>query len=148
VTARDDEWVEVDVGPVSPASARAWIAYASDTLAQLRDRLELELIAGVLEAFDARLDEWRSIAERAEPFRWVSDEPPERVQYLLNALYWTGTIVEREAAAGRARLRPPEADEFHVVLVHAALTALEHESEADAHFVEELRGVWGIARID
>jgi len=70
------------------------------------------------------------------------------VQYLVNALYWTGIIVEREAAAGRARLRPPEADEFHVVLVQAALTALEHESEADAHFVEGLRGVWGIARLD
>ena len=88
------------------------------------------------------------IAERDEPFRWVSDEPPERVQYLVNALYWTGTIVEREASAGRARLRPPEADEFHVVLVHAALTALERESEADAHFVQELRGLWGIARRD
>ena len=140
--------MQVDVGPVSRASARAWIAYASDVLASLRDRPDIELIAGALAAFAALLDEWRVIAERAEPFRWVSDEPPERVQYLVNALYWTGTIVQREARAGRARLRPPEADEFHVVLVHAALTALERESEADAHFVQELRGLWGIARRD
>jgi hypothetical protein len=46
------------------------------------------------------------------------------------------------------RLRPPETDEFHLVLVQAAMTALERESEADAHFVEELRGVWRIARLD
>lgn len=148
MVACDDEQVQVDVGPVSRASARAWVAYATETIAELRDRPDIDLIAGALDAFVARLDEWRSIAEREEPFRWVSDEPPERVQYLLNALYWTGTIVEREASAGRARLRPPEADEFHVVLVHAALNALERESEADAHFVEELRGVWGIARLD
>jgi hypothetical protein len=140
--------VQVDVGPVSRDSARAWIAYATETVAELRDRPGTDLIAGALDAFAAQLDEWRSVAARDEPFRWVGDAPAEWVQYLLNALYWTGTIVEREASAGRARLRPPEADEFHVVLVHAALNALEHESEADAHFVEELRGVWGIARRD
>ena len=144
----DDEQVQVDVGPVSRASARAWIAYATETVTELRNRPDVDLVAGALDAFVALLDEWRSIAERDEPFRWVSDEPPERVQYLLNALYWTGTIVEREASAGRARLRPPETDEFHVVLVHAALNALERESEADAHFVEELRGMWRVARLD
>jgi hypothetical protein len=148
VAARDDEHVQIDVGPVSRASAQAWIAYATDTLTHLRERPDIDVIAGALDAFASLLDEWRSIAERADPFRWVSDEPPEQVQYLLNALYLTGTIVEREVSAGRARPRPSEADEFHVVLVHAALTALEHESEADAHFVEELRGVWGIARRD
>ena len=144
----DDEQVQVDVGPVSRASARAWIAYATETVTELRNRPDVDLVAGALDTFVALLDEWRSIAERDEPFRWVREAPPEQVQYLVNALYWTGTIVQREASAGRARLRPPEADEFHVVLVRAALNALEHESEADAHFVEELRGVWGIARRD
>ena len=140
--------MEIDVGPVSRASAQAWIAYATETLTELRRRPDIERIAGALDAFAALLDEWRPIGERADPFRWVGDEPPERVQYLLNALYWAGTIVQREAGAGGVRLRPPEADEFHVVLVQAALTALEHESEADAHFVGELRGVWRIARLD
>ena len=126
----------------------AWIAYASDTLTELRERPDIDVIAGALDAFAALLDEWRPIADRAELFRWVGDAPPERVQYLLNALYWTGTIVQREAPAGHVRLRPPETDEFHLVLVQAAMTALERESEADAHFVEELRGVWPIARLD
>ena len=144
--ACNDEQVLVEVGPVSVASARAWIAYASETLEELRNRRGIDRIVEALDAFADRLDEWRPVAERDEPFRWVSDESPERVQYLLNALYWTGIIVEREAAAGRSRLRPPEADEFHVVLVHAALNALENESEADAHFVAELRDVWSIAR--
>jgi hypothetical protein len=145
---RDDDCVQVDIGPVTSTSARAWIAYASDTLVDLRELPEIDIVAGALDAFAELLDEWRPIAERAEPFRWVSEEPLERVTYLLNALYWAGTIVEREAATGRAHLRPPEADEFHIVLVRAALTALEQGSEADAHFVEELRGVWGIARLN
>ena len=115
--------MQVDVGPVSRASARAWIAYATETVTELRNRPDVDLVAGALDAFVALLDEWRSIAERDEPFRWVREAPPEQVQYLVNALYWTGTIVQREASAGRARLRPPEADEFHVVLVKAALTA-------------------------
>ena len=136
------------MGPVSPASARAWIRYAGETLTELRDLPHIEAVAGALDAFAALLDEWRPIAERGEPFRWVSEQPAERVKYLVNALYWTGTIVEREAAAGRAHLRPPETDEFHVVLVHAALTALEQESDGDAHFVAELRGLWGVAGRD
>jgi hypothetical protein len=148
VAERDDGHVEVDIGPVSSTSARAWIAYASDTLVDLRELPEIDTVAGAFDAFVELLDEWRPIAERDEPFRWVSEEPPERVTYLLNALYWAGTIVEREAAVGRAHLRPPETDEFHIVLVHAALTALEQESGADAHFVQELRGMWGIARLN
>jgi hypothetical protein len=140
--------VRVVVGPVSSASARAWIAYATDMLAVLRTLPEQEMPPPALAAFASLLDEWRPIAQRAEPFRWSSDERPERAQYLLNALYRSGTIIEREADSGRARLRPAAADEFHVLLVREVLDALQHESDADAHFVEELRNVWGIARRD
>ena len=70
------------------------------------------------------------------------------MQYLIDALYVAGTIIEREAAAGRARLRLAAADEFHVQVVREALNALEHESDADAQFVEQLRNLWGVARQD
>jgi hypothetical protein len=114
----------------------------------LRTLPEQELPSQALAAFASLLDEWRPIAERAEPFRWSREEMPERAQYLLRALYVAGTLVEREAASGRARLRPAIADEFHVVLVHEVLDALERESEGDAHFVREMRNIWGIARRD
>jgi hypothetical protein len=68
------------------------------------------------------------------------------VKYLLYGLFAAGEVTEREAAAGRAALRPTAADEFHVVLVREVLSALEHESDADAHFAKELRDQWGIAR--
>jgi hypothetical protein len=138
--------MHVEVGPVSSASAQAWIAYATDMLALLRTLPEQPLPPHALDAFASLLDEWRPIAQRAEPFRWSSEEKPERAQYLLNALYRAGTLIESEAASGRARLRPVTADEFHILLIHEVLDALEHESDADAHFVQEMRNVWGIAR--
>ena len=103
-------------------------------------------VAGAFDAFAAHLDEWRPIADRDEPFRWVSDEPAERVKYLLNALYWAGTIVERESADGTFASTRGRRVPRHVG--PRCPHALEQESEADAHFVEELRGVWGMARLD
>jgi hypothetical protein len=140
--------VRVEIGPVSSDSARAWIAYAEESLAVLRRLTEQALSPQALEGFASLLEEWRPIADGGGQFRWSSEENPERAKYLLNALYWAGTIVEREAEAGRARLRPQAADEFHILLIHEVLGALEHESDADAHFVEELRNVWGVARRD
>ena len=140
--------VRIDIGPVSSDSAQAWITYATEMLALLRVLPEQELAPSVLDAFASLLEEWRPIAQGGGPFRWSSEQTPERVEYLLSALYVAGTLVEREAAAGRARLRPASADEFHLVLVHELLAALEHESETDAHFVQEMRNIWGIARRD
>ena len=140
--------MRVELGPVSSESAQAWISYATEMLIVLRGLPETQLPAHALDAFGSLLDEWRPIADRGEPFRWSSEEPPERVQYLLHALYVAGTVIEQEAASGRARLRPATADEFHVLLVREALDALEHESVADAQFVEQMRNVWGIARRD
>jgi hypothetical protein len=138
--------MHVEIGPVSAASAKAWIAYATEMLAMLRALPEPKLPASALEGFVELLDEWRPLAEGDEPFRWSNDEDPERAKYLLNALYRAGLIVEAEAEAGHAQLRPAAADEFHLLLVHEVLDALEKESEADAQFVEGLRSVWGVAR--
>ena len=136
--------MRVQIGPVSCVSARAWIAYATETLTVLRTLDDLS--PSVLDAFEGLLDTWRPIAAELESFRWESDEDPERVKYLLHGLYITGIVTEREAARGRTRIRPAVADEFHFVLVREVLEALEHESDADAHFVKELRDVWDAAR--
>ncbi|MGO9873543.1 MAG: hypothetical protein ACLPVY_07060 [Acidimicrobiia bacterium] len=140
--------VHIELGPVSSASAQAWISYATDVLAVLRAVPEQHLPRPALDVFASLLDEWRPIAQRPIPFRWSSEQQPERVQYLLNALYVAGTLIEREAASGRAHLRPAAADEFHVLLVRETLDALERESEADAQFVEQMRNIWRIARPD
>ena len=94
------------------------------------------------------MGERRQVAERDGPFRWSSVGAPERVQYLNNALYAAGFLIEREADFGRAQLRPAAADEFHLVLVGEVLDALAHERAEDAQFVQEMRNIWGIAHRD
>jgi hypothetical protein len=140
--------VQVDVGPISSASARAWIEYATNMLTLLRTLSEQELPSRALDAFASLLDEWRPLAQGDKPFRWVTDETPDRAKYLINALFVAGTLIEREVTAGRAHLRPAAADEFHVVVVQDVLRALEQESRADAQFVRQMRNVWDIARRD
>jgi hypothetical protein len=136
----------IEIGPVSAASARAWIAYATEMVALLRALPEPHLPAPALEGFVELLDEWRPLADHEEAFRWSGDTDPARAKFLLNSLYRAGLIIEAEAEAGHATLRPAAADEFHFLLVHEVLEALEKESEADAQFVEGLRSVWGVAR--
>ena len=138
--------MQVEIGPVSSASARAWMAYATKMLAVLRALPEPQLPPQALDGFESLLDEWRPIVESDKPFRWSADEDPERAKYLLNALYRAGTIIRAEAASGHAQFRPQAADEFHVLLVQEVLDALERESEADAQFVDGLRSAWEIAR--
>lgn len=140
--------MQIELGPCSPGSARAWVEYATSTLELLRALPEGQLPAHALDSFTELLEQWRPIAMRPEPFRWSAELPSERVQYLLHALFVAGTVVETEAESGRAELRPAAADEFHIVLVHEALAALEHGNDADVQFVEQMRNVWDIARRD
>lgn len=137
--------VQIVVGPVPVSSARAWLDYAEDTLEHLRSVDDVELPRPAFDAFEEILEEWRTIAKADEPFRWVSEQSPERAEYLISALYHVGNVVEREAAAGRRPLRPKEADEFHVRLISSVLVALEAEGTPYDQFVREIRGDWDIA---
>ena len=92
---------------MSAASARAWIVYATEMLILLRTLPEHELAPRALDGFASLLDEWRPIAEGKEPFRWSTEETPERAQYLLNALHVAGMRIERERLAGRTGVPRP-----------------------------------------
>jgi len=146
--------VRVEIGPVSGPSAVAWVAYADEVLAALTSPDDAgrtpaaQLPADALERFARLTDEWRAVASPSAPFHWTSDESAEQVGFLMRTLYEVGLAVEREHGAGRMRLRPPEADEFHVVVVRQILAEIERESAADAHLVESLREEWGIAGRD
>lgn len=137
--------MEIVVGPVPMASARAWLDYAERALAHLRTvRDDTELPAAALDAFGELIDEWRRIAKGDEAFRWVSEEPPERAEYLLSSLFHAGNVLEREAGAGRHGLRPAEADAFHLQLISSVLVALRAEGPPYTQFAEQMRSAWGI----
>ena len=141
-----DGCVQIEIGPVSGASAMAWIAYGRTVLEHLARQPGSGLSENALDGFAQLLDEWDVIAFATQPFHWTSEQSAEQVEFLMKALYEIGLVVEGENAAGRMRLRPPEADEFHVLVVQQILCEIELEGPAYAHFVDGLRGEWGIAR--
>lgn len=148
--ARDHQTMRVEIGPVPVGSALAWLDYAGDVIHELR-AAPRAVTEDVLDAFTAYVDEWRATAERAtragdDVFRWIGDANPENVEYLVFALYRLGTHLTQEEEGGLREPRPAAATKFHTVLVRSVLAALETEGEAEAHFVRQLREVWGPAR--
>jgi hypothetical protein len=140
--------VIIEIGPVSRASARAWLEYATIAVEELRASPTPRVPASALDRFVGLIRQWQQAAEREGPFHWSADEPPERVEFLMNALYSAGLEIERGAAEGRMTLRPPEADEFHIVMVQQVLDTLALQGGSNAEFVQGLRNEWLIARKD
>ena len=66
----------------------------------------------------------------------------------MQALYMAGLAIEEGTTTHGMKLRPPEADAFHIVLVRQVLDTLSHEGQSNAEFVESLRNDWQIARPD
>ena len=136
----------IEIGPVSRASARAWLDYATIAVGELRTSETPRVPDRALERFADLLTQWRRAAARKGPFHWSTDEPAEKVEFLMQALYSAGLEIERGAAEGRMTLRPAAADEFHIVMVQQVLDTLSHQSRSNAEFVESLRNDWLIAR--
>lgn len=140
--------VQIVVGPVSHGSAEAWLDYADEVVEHFRELDAPPLSESVLDSFEDLLDEWRAIAGKDRPFHWVSEESPERTEFLINALYQAGEAVEKEVANGEQRTRPPEADEFHLRLIDSVLVALASEGPPYSQFAAEMRALWGIAELN
>ncbi len=140
--------MKIEVGPVSRASALAWLDYAIAAVADLRRVGTTSVSASAIDGFDELITTWRVAAKRPGPFHWETDEPAERVEYLMKALYTAGLEIERGVETHGMQLRPKEADEFHFVLVRQVLDTLALEGRSSAEFVESIRNEWLIARRD
>jgi hypothetical protein len=130
---------------VSRSSAEAWIAYGREVIAQL-DRAAVPTVSSAaLARFSMLLAEWEGVLVREGDFHWETEQGADEVEFLMKALFEVGLAVEREHEAGRMRLRPEEADQFHVTMVRQILAEVEQEGPAFAHFVQNLRNEWNIA---
>jgi hypothetical protein len=139
--------VKVQLGPIAKDQAVAWLEYADDALADLRVMREPTIHPSALDAFGDMLREWNAalLDDRPE-WVWIGEDTAEHVEFLMAALYQAGLAMERASRLGKASLRPPEADEFHMMLVGEVLTVLSTEGPSHDQFVESLRVEWGIAR--
>ena len=140
--------MKIEIGPVARASALAWLDYAADAVIDLRRVAPKTLTRSAIDGFESLIATWRIAAARPGPFHWQTDEPPERVEFLMKALYQAGLEIEDGIEHHGMRLRPATADEFHIVLVRQVLDTLRLEGRSNAEFVDSLRNDWHIARPD
>src|SRR5215831_5291416 len=132
--------MHVEVGPVSSASAEAWIGYARQVLdgARLAGRkVDAGVSDEVAETFRHFLDEWQSIADRGGDFKWTHDLEPDQVEYLVHAFYRAAQRMSETAQARGRTTMPPDAAPFYSSLVAGLLDALQAESAGTAGFAEE-----------
>ena len=135
--------MRLDVGPVAPASAVAWIDWADEVFGELRNEppTRASLPAAVLDEIGGYLEQWmpRTVDE---PFRWHAEIDPDKLEYLVHALFSLDTRLFSGARRGDRPGFPEEGRLFYLVLVRALLHALEEESPARAAFVDQLRSSW------
>ena len=135
--------VRLDVGPVAPATAAAWIAWAHEVFGEVRSGSAgasscAELLCGT----GGLLEQWtRPGHSVGGTFRWQAEVDPDELEYLIHGFL----TLDAQAAAveeGGWSAIPHEGREFYVVLMRDLLHALETEGPRRAAFVNQLRDCW------
>ena len=143
--------MRVDVGPVEPTSARAWIGWAREMLGTLRREPAATptLPADVLDDVGSYVDSWAGAATKGDgTFRWQTELHPEELEYLANSLYNFDRRLADKARPCPGRAEPSEGRAFHVVLVECLLFALAQAGASQAAFAEQLRPSWPVRDVE
>lgn len=142
--------MRLDVGPVPAASAVAWIDWADEVFGVLRDEppTRVSLPAAAFDHIGGYLEQWMPLTRKVdEPFRWSAEIDPDRLEYLVHALFTLDARLLAEAQRGERPGSPEEGRLFYLVLVRDLLHALEMEDPARAGFVDQLRWSWPSAAV-
>ena len=139
--------VRLDMGPVTPASAVAWMEWAGEALEGLGARPASWPFPSPSVFVDAAsyLQRWMPCTgSLPKTLRWQADVDPDELEYLVHAFFKLDTQLSMQVGA-RVPDAPQESRTFYVVLVRALLHALEAQSPARAAFVSQLRSSWPVA---
>ncbi|MFP5578223.1 MAG: hypothetical protein ACLGIZ_08280 [Acidimicrobiia bacterium] len=134
--------MRVVIGPVSVASATAWLDHADEVIDELAVVAPGECFttSEVLEVFRGYLRSWRAAAVGTE-LVWEADIAPEQVEYDMHA-FQRVVDMRSQRAAERGRVAPPEGEDFYLALLHGVLGALQAEGPASASFAKHLAEFW------
>jgi DNA-binding response OmpR family regulator len=131
-TSGPEATVEVRVGPVSSAAARAWVPNTQKILDAVRTHpevLERAIPADVIELFYSLLKQWGEIASTTEEFRWAARASTTDVSRIVE--YWA--VIDRMTDDQLELLgihwSPPEGEVFFRVLTEGVLQALGRHEE-------------------
>ena len=137
--------MRLEIGPVAPASAVAWMDWADRVFGELRNEppTAVSLPTAVFDDVGSYLAQWMPQTRTIDtPFRWHAEIDPDRLEYLVHALFNLDTQLLAEAERGERSSSPAEGRTFYLVLVRALLHALETESSGRAAFVDQIRSSW------
>ena len=136
--------MRVDVGPVSRASAVAWITWVDEVCGELRNDPSRGLSCPpLLFGAGGYLQQWkRSDLSAGGTLRWHAEVDPDQLEYLIHGLLRLDAQLAAEVEGGGQPPAPDEGREFHLVLVRDLLYALEMEGTGRAAFVDQLRCCW------
>lgn len=136
------------MGPVASMSAVVWVRYARDVLDTPGEGEVPSVDATTVDIFRGYLDTWEQHAAAGDPFVWVGDVDPERLEYLAHSF---ARIVEHLARFSDHRGlagAPVDGDEFYQALVSSIIDALDRHGESTHEFSEQLRDRWpGLRRV-
>jgi CheY-like chemotaxis protein len=123
--------VQTEIGPVSAASARAWLATATETVEHLGRTPSLGVPADIVEAFAGYLSRWTEAATSVEVFHWRGEVDTADLRHL--AAHWVRLVnLAREDPEGSGlRTAPPEAEPFFDALAVTLATALEQDDDPE-----------------
>ena len=135
--------MEVRIGPVSARSAVAWAGYATEVLTSASGSTSVPSVdPTIVEEFVSYLRQWDEQAAQGDPFIWIGEIEPERLEYLVHGF---ARIVDHLAAVADHRGQPgapADGDEFYQALVLSIIDALAQQGDSMGEYSEQLRDQW------
>lgn len=134
--------MRVVIGPVSVASATAWLDYADEVLDELSAMAPGECFTTpeVLAVFREYVTSWRDEAVGTSMV-WEREIPTEQVEYHMHAFQRVAEVLAARAEQ-QGRKAPPEGEDFYSALLTGVLAALEAEGPSSAAFAKHLSEFW------
>ena len=134
--------MRVVIGPVSVASATAWLDYADGVIDELSAMAPAECFTTpeVLAVFRGYVTSWRAEAVGTSMV-WERDIPAEQVEYHVHAFQRVAEVLAARAEQ-QGSAAPPEGEDFYLALLSGVLSALEAEGPSSAAFAKHLSEFW------
>ncbi len=114
--------MRLDVGPVAPASAVAWLGWADEVYGDLGDRPASAVSAATGLSADvvSYLHRWIAHAGGVDQiYRWQAEVDPDELEYLVHAFCSLDAQMSAEGVVGEQPPVPEESRAFYLVLVGA-----------------------------
>jgi len=136
--------VEVRLGPVPSAAARAWVTNTRQILGALQQNPDViggPITEPVMAMFGRFLDAWETVAQDTDVFFWTGRADPQEVQKVVEEWARIDSMDDVALTALGCDWAPPEGQVFFAALAAAVVDALA-DHEDTRRLAERLGGDW------